>query len=75
MPKYKETMSNWVDGTNVSTSIFKSHNLKSMNWTNITRITLKNGVHAYKSDQGVFYPDLDGTIGYDKVPMELIPDE
>lgn len=75
LPKYKKEMSNWVDGTIVSPSIFKSHNNKSMSWTNIERITLINGVHAYKSDQGVFYPDLDGTISFYEVPEGLIPDE
>lgn len=63
-------MSNWKDG-----HCYDSFSRVTYTWTNITRITLKNGVHAYKSDQGVFYPHADGDIGLDKVPEDLIPDE
>ena len=42
-------------------------------YTNVERITLKNGQHAWKSDQGVFYPWSNGKIGIDEVPAELVP--
>ena len=41
-------------------------------YTNVERITLKNGQHAWKSDQGVFYPWSNGKIGLDEVPAELL---
>ena len=41
-------------------------------YTNVERITLKNGQHAWKSDQGVFYPWSNGKIGLDDVPAELL---
>lgn len=69
LPKYKKVMSNWEDGHYCA-----SFSRVAYTWTNIERITLKNGVHAYKSDQGVFYPHADGDIGLDTVPKDLIPD-
>ena len=41
-------------------------------YSNVERITLKNGQHAWKSDQGVFYMWSNGKIGLDEVPKELI---
>ncbi|MBQ2611376.1 hypothetical protein IJF81_03185, partial [bacterium] len=69
LPKYKETMSDWKDGYCYYFTSKGTHT-----WTNVERITLKNGVHAYKSDQGVFYPHADGDISLYEVEEELIPD-
>ena len=64
---YKTKMQNWQDG-HVSDVSRRGYNT----FTNVERITLNNGQHVYKSDQGVFYPDVDGGIGLNPVPKELL---
>lgn len=44
----------------------------SKQYTNVERMTLSNGQHVWKSDQGVFYPGANGKIGLDEVPAELL---
>lgn len=44
----------------------------SKQYTNVERMTLSNGQHVWKSDQGVFYPGVNGKIGLDEVPAELL---
>lgn len=66
--EYRTVMANWKDGfawgrysaTGVGT------------YTNVERITLKDGQRAYKTDQGTFYPNADGNPGSIRVKEELL---
>lgn len=57
--------------------IFRNNRIYVQNndkiYTNVERMTLANGQHVWKSDQGVFYPGANGKIGLDEVPAELLP--
>ena len=68
--EYRTEMENWQDGPLGENNSF---NRNGQVYTNLERITLKNGQHAWKSNEGVFYPYWDGQIGKDEVPKELIP--
>lgn len=67
---YSEVMATWQDGRKIN---FVRHG--TITYTNVETITLTNGQHAYKSDQGFFYPYIDGSIGGPQISndSELIP--
>lgn len=68
---YVKEMENWQDGKWGEKSFVQRNTSR---FTNLERITLKDGQKAWKSDQGVFYPYYDGGIGGNKVEDEtLIP--
>ncbi|MBP3820179.1 hypothetical protein J6G99_00875 [bacterium] len=70
---YRNNMRNWQNDKKF-VNVIASINNYTQEWTNVETITLKNGQHAYKSDQGVFYPGPNGrlTLGSRPVPKELL---
>lgn len=70
LEEYTQEMTNWQDGSLGENSFVRRG---TTTYTNLERITLLSGEHAWKSNEGVFYPYFDGGIGGPKVPEELIP--
>ena len=68
LDSYEEVMTNWKDGSKLG---FLNRNGKTFD--NVEAITLLDGQRAWKSDEGVFYPYVDGKIGGAKVPEKLRP--
>ncbi len=72
LDSYKKVMASWKDGP-LSSGAFVQRG--TYLFTNIERITLTNGQHAYKSNLGFFYPHSDGLIGLRKIDdTSLIPE-
>ena len=65
---YKTVMATWKDGP-MSSQLYQTG---IGTYTNVERITLKDGQRAYKTDQGVFYPKADGNPGTVRVKDELL---
>ena len=71
LTKYVKEMENWKDGSLGKESFYKRGTVM---FTNLERITLKDGQRAWRCNEGVFYPFVDGTIGGPRVQDEsLIP--
>jgi len=70
LDEYRAEMAEWKDGPIGERSYF---NRNGREYNNLERITLKDGQRAWRSDQGVFYPYIDGKIGNKTVPAELVP--
>ena len=67
--KYIKTMENWQDGPS-NPNAYKEKS--GVMHTKLERVTLKNGQHVWKSNLGLFKPDIDGSISNEKVPQEWI---
>lgn len=59
---YIKEMNEWKDGP-----AYEIQQRGRVTFTNVERITLKNGQHAWKSNEGVFYPFINGKIGNERV--------
>ena len=70
LDEYVKEMNNWKDGPLGNESFLQRGTVK---FTNLERITLKNGQRAWKCNEGVFYPYIDGKIGGPRVEDALIP--
>lgn len=64
---YKKEMQKWVDGPLGEGSFCHINNLY---FTNLERITLKDGRRAWKTDQGTFLPGPDGMPGGQRIDNE-----
>ena len=60
LEQYKTVMQDWTDGPTGENSVFKRN---TETYTNLERITLKDGRRAWKTDQGIFLPAPDGMPG------------
>ena len=71
---YTMNMENWKDGASGEGS-FVNHN--GTKFTNIERVTLANGQHAYKASKNggeikYYYPYWDGTVGGPEISPEKL---